>query len=120
MHESAFAYSLLRLVLEELKKHQQAGQPLRVTEVEMEIGLLACLEAKTLRGCFELLAEGTAAENSTLTVRTRPMSGYCPDCGKTVSTGGRFFGCPCCAGAAVAWKGGHEMQITAISVQTVS
>jgi hydrogenase nickel incorporation protein HypA/HybF len=139
MHEYSLASSLLRIVLEEAGKHEKAGRPLRVTAVELEIGLLTCLEANTLKGCFELLAEGTAAENSALAVRTRPMSGYCPDCAQQVSNPGRGipgadggdlrggrapdgcrirpFSCPLCAGAAVAWEGGQEMKITAITVQ---
>jgi hydrogenase nickel incorporation protein HypA/HybF len=120
MHEASFASSLLRIVLEEVKKHETARQRLRVTDIEMEAGVLACLEAATLKGCFALLAEGTAAEKSRLTVRTRPMSGYCPACGERVRTGGRLFSCPLCAGAAVAWEGGHEMEITAITVAPFS
>jgi hydrogenase nickel incorporation protein HypA/HybF len=82
----------------------------------MEIGVLACLEALTLQGCFALLAEGTAAEGSALIVRTRPLSGDCPECGERVRTSGRSFSCPLCAGDAVDWKGGHELEITSITV----
>ncbi|MDR2076235.1 MAG: hydrogenase maturation nickel metallochaperone HypA [Desulfovibrio sp.] len=116
MHEAAFASSLLRIVLEEAGKHETAGLRLRVTGIELETGALSCLEAHTLKGCFELLAEGTAAENSLLTVRARPLSGYCPACGQQVRAGGRSFSCPLCAGGSVAWEGGHEMKITAITV----
>jgi hydrogenase nickel incorporation protein HypA/HybF len=120
MHEASFASSLLRIVLEETKKNETARQRLRVTNIEMHVGVLTCLEANTLEGCFALMAEGTVAENSRLTVRTRPMSGRCPACGEQVSTSGRFFSCPRCAGTAVAWEGGHEMEITAITVTPFS
>lgn len=118
MHEAAFASSILALALEEARKHG-AGERLRVTGIKLEIGLLSCLEAKTLRGCFELLAEGTPAEKAALAVSVRPMSGLCPGCGAGVSVESRSFACPLCGCRSVEWTGGHEMEITAIEAAVV-
>lgn len=116
MHETVLAASLLRLVLEAAGRHETPEQKLRVQEIDLELGLLACVEAVTLQGCFELLAEGTAADRADLKITRRPLSGFCPDCRSRVRTLRREFSCPACGGNAVDWQGGNEMEINAIRV----
>lgn len=90
---------------------------LQIEEVVLHVGVLACVEPQTLRGCFEIMAEGTAAENATLTITTQPMKGLCPDCGRAVETSKRAFACPLCQGEHVDWQGGQGMEITSIRVR---
>lgn len=116
MHETVLASSLLKIVEEAVEKNSAPGQQLRVTEIALETGLLACLEPQTLRGCFEIMAEGTVAEKATLSISTRPMCGVCPYCEAEVQTMRREFYCPQCSGRNVDWQGGHEMEIVSIQV----
>lgn len=116
MHETVLASSILRMALEAAGRHEAPGQKLRVEEIGLDVGVMACVEEQTLRGCFELLAEGTAAETARLKINKRPMSGICPDCGAHVETTRRDFSCPACAGLAVDWRGGNEMEISSITV----
>ena len=117
MHEASIATPLLKLILEEAAKHEQPDQPLAVTRITIRAGLLMGIEAKTLQGFFELIAEGTAAEGAELVVETEPMQGFCPDCSQTVTTATRQFQCPVCQGSRVDWKGGKEFYIATMQVR---
>lgn len=116
MHETVFASSLLRIVLEEAKRHEAGGAPLHVTHVRLRAGLLACVEAHTLSGCFALLAEGTPAEGATLEVVVEPLTGHCPACEGQVSTTSRRFSCPQCGAEEVRWAEGNQLYIDTINV----
>ncbi|WP_027187552.1 hydrogenase maturation nickel metallochaperone HypA/HybF [Desulfovibrio cuneatus] len=116
MHETVFASSLLRIVLEEAKRHETQGAALQVKHVRLRAGLLACVEAHTLTGCFSLLAEGTPAEGATLEVVVEPLTGHCPACKASVSTTSRRFSCPQCGGEGVRWAEGNQLYIDTIKV----
>ena len=104
---------LLRIVEEEARRHGAK----RIVAVNLDVGLLACVEESTLRGCFELFAEGTMAENAELHVRIVPLECRCPDCGETFSLTNRRFACPACGGEHISFDGGHGCTIASIEVQ---
>ena len=124
MHETVFASSLLRIVLEEAKRHEgqgaqqgtKEGARLQVTHVRLRAGLLACVEAHTLSGCFALLAEDTPAEGAALEVVVEPLTGHCPACKASVSTTSRRFSCPECGAEGVHWADGNQLYIDTIKV----
>ena len=116
MHEASIAAPLLRLVLEEAKKHEADSGPLRVTHIRVRAGLLMAIEAATLQGCFALMAEETPAAGATLLVEAVPMHGRCDTCGHSVTTAVRAFACPDCGAAEVAWTGGNELFIESLRV----
>lgn len=127
MHETVLASSLLKILQESVATYKPAyrleyrpryrAEPLLcIKEVVLSVGLLACVEPQTLRGCFEIMAEGTVAEGAGLTIIMRPMKGRCPDCGRAVETSKRHFSCPLCQGEHVDWQGGQGMEITSIRV----
>ncbi|MDR3044288.1 MAG: hydrogenase maturation nickel metallochaperone HypA [Desulfovibrio sp.] len=111
MHESSIVEGILRIVSDEAARH---GAP-RISRVNLAVGLLACVEARTLTACFELLAEGTPADGAPLDVQLLPLRGVCPGCGD-VETRKRKFSCPSCGDDAVHWIGGRELYIASIEV----
>ena len=115
------ASSILRIVEEEAARHgltaPAASKGGQITRIELHVGVIAGIEARTLSGCFTLLAEGTVAQNATLLVQTVPMRGQCDQCGKNVVTHSCSFDCPLCGSTAVQWTGGNELTIAAIKVQ---
>lgn len=117
MHETVIASSLLKIIEEEVAAHAQ-DKMLVVTRISLNIGLLSAIEPHTLQGCFELLAEGTVAEGAALEISVLPLRGVCADCARAVSvTSRRDFQCPACGGSRVDWRGGNEMDITALQVR---
>jgi hydrogenase nickel incorporation protein HypA/HybF len=120
MHETVFASSMLGIVLEEVKKHQaRSGETYRVERIYLRLGLLTCLEERTLRGCFEILAEGGPAAGARLIVDRPPLEGRCSNCGREARLGGQRLACPFCHSLQVDWLGGRESEVTAIEVTAV-
>lgn len=114
MHEASLVAGVLRMAEEEARKHGAA----RITGVRLEVGLLACVEVQTLRGCFEIFAEGGMAEGAWLDVRTAPLDCRCDDCGHAFRLETRHFICPACGGAHISFKGGHGCRLTAVNVES--
>lgn len=113
MHETVIASSLLKIITEETAKQ---NKNLYVDEIRLKIGLLNCIEAQTVQGCFEILAENTRAEHAKMIIERLPLEGFCNDCQKNISITKRHFVCPLCQSGNVDWQGGNEMQITSIKV----
>ena len=134
MHETVLASSILAILQDTVAeyeakheaKHEDSplgaspsesqGKRLRIAVVALQVGILACVEPQTLRGCFEIMAEGTVAEKATLTIERQAMQGRCPDCGKEVETLELRFTCPLCQSEDVDWQGGQGMEISSIRV----
>lgn len=120
MHEASLVQGLLKIVLEALAKHQKehAGQTnARVTEIVCEAGLMACFEAETLKACFEIFAEGTAAENAKLKIDIAPLTCRCELCGCKFDLKERHFVCRQCGGEKISFSGGNGLTLLAINVE---
>ncbi len=113
MHETVIASSLLKIVTEEAIKQ---NKNLCIDEIHIKVGLLNCIEPETVKGCFEILAENTAAQKAKIFIERIPLTGFCHDCKKNISINKRHFACPLCHNTDVDWQGGNEMQITSIKV----
>lgn len=110
---------LLELALESLNNYnagRDKGKATRISEIICSAGLLACFEANTLKACFELYAEGTAAEGATLTINTLPLKCSCDVCGEKFELLERKFVCPACGADGATFSGGSEFIIQAINV----
>lgn len=118
MHETAIASSILSVVLESVARYTETEGPLMVTEIFLEVGLLSCLEPQTLKGCFEIMAEGTPAEGACLNITVLPLLGNCESCG-AVETARRGFDCPLCGKSNVDWQTGQDMKVSSIKVEKV-
>ncbi len=76
MHEYVYADRILQSVLDETK--ERAG---RVKRVKVEVGELLGLTRESLGVAYEILAKGTRAEGSRLSVRFARGSVMCEKCG---------------------------------------
>lgn len=120
MHETVFASSMLKIILEEVKKHEaKSGAAYRVERIYLQLGILTCLEEHTLKGCFAILAEDGPAAGAKLVVDRLPLEGRCADCGREVRTSGQNLACPLCHGRQVDWQGGQESEVTSIEVTEI-
>ena len=121
MHEASLVQGLLDMILNAVEKHNKARpeeRAVRVQEIVCELGLIACVEARTLTACFELFAEGTLAEGATLTLNTTPLACRCESCGHAFSLAQRRFVCPACGSENIHSSGGHGLTLQSLRVES--
>ena len=120
MHEAALVQGLLRTALRAVEEHNarpDARRAGRLTRLTCRLGLLACVEAHTLRDCFALFAEGTPAEGAELVLETAPLDCRCEVCGARFALERRHFVCPTCGGDRLLFSGGHGLTLMGIDVE---
>lgn len=105
---------IMRIVQDEAAKHGAQ----RVTRVRLGMGLLACIEEQTLRGCFEIFAENTVAHEAELVVEKIPLSCTCDECHTAFELRKKHFICPQCGSCDITFDGGHGCTITAMEVES--
>lgn len=120
MHEASLVQGLLKVALKAVDDHNAAhpGQRIRrIRSITCELGLISCVEPRTLTGCFEILAQGGMAEGAELILRTAPLPCRCADCGHAFELHRRHFVCPHCGSDAIRFTGGHGLVMTGLEVE---
>lgn len=113
MHESTLAANILEIVIDQASRAHVPA----VRRIDLCIGEYAGVEATTLAGCFELLAEGTLAEGAPLEIVRIPATGTCTLCGAKACRSGRIFRCPVCGTSSVKLVTGRELYVKSIEVE---
>lgn len=113
MHELSLAMSILSIVTDEARK-ARAGA---VSQVNLCVGELTCVEASTLSSCMEMLAEGTLADKARFVVRRVAASGTCALCGAAASGSGSRLSCPVCRPGSIKLATGRELFVESIEVE---
>ncbi len=107
MHE----LSLLEHVREILEDHAQKQNFRRVTKVTLEIGKLSCVAPEALRFGFEVVMQGSLAENAELVITELAGLGECQQCLQQVTLETLYAPCMHCGSPFVKVLQGAEMKI---------
>jgi len=113
MHEMSLCEGVLQ-VLEDGARIQGFK---KIKTVWLEIGALACVEPEAMRFCFDVVANGTLAEGSSLEIVEIPAKAWCMVCAKLVAIKQRYDACPDCGGFQLQVSGGDEMRIKELEVE---
>lgn len=119
MHEASLAQGLLNTATKAVTDYNAAHPQTpvtRIAELRCELGLLSCVEPKTLTACFELMAEGTVAEEAQLKLNVAPLACRCTKCGYAFTLTQRHFVCPQCGDENIHFNGGHGLTLMALHV----
>jgi hydrogenase nickel incorporation protein HypA/HybF len=108
MHELGLTEEIVRIVTE------RAGER-RVRRVVLEVGKLALVLPDALRFCFDLCAEGSAAEGASLEILETPGRGRCRACGGELALEKPFGRCAC-GSSDLEWLSGDELKIREMEV----
>lgn len=103
MHEVGITSEVIEIVCE------RAGGA-RISRIVLEIGKLSTVLPDAVRFCFELCAEGTAAEGATLEIIEKPGLGRCRACGTDVQLD-QLLGQCACGSTDLEWISGEELRI---------
>ena len=113
MHEASIVASMMRILEDEAQRYGVTN----ITRVKLSVGLFTAVEPRTLEACFELYAEGTAAEGAELVVTIVPAEGKCLDCGHGFPMTSPRCRCPACGSLRLEASGGREFCITGIDAR---
>lgn len=112
MHE----LSLLENVRKILEDHVVSQKFSKVIKVTLEIGTLTCVEPDALRFGFDVVMNGSLAENAELTISEIAGLGICQQCGLQVEMETSFDPCPHCGSTFVKIIQGADMKIKDLTV----
>jgi hydrogenase nickel incorporation protein HypA/HybF len=113
MHEMSLCESMLR-IMEEKARAEGFHQ---VRTVWLEIGALAGVEVEALRFCFDVVTNGSLAQDARLEIIDIPGEAWCMQCAKVIGIRQRFDGCPVCGNYQLQVTGGDEMRIKELEVE---
>ena len=82
----------------------------KVKRIVLEIGKLSAVLPDAVRFCFDLCAEGTAAEGAALEILEPPGLAQCRHCGDQVRLDRPFGQCRC-GSTDLEWLSGEELKI---------
>lgn len=102
MHELSIATAVVEACAE-----RAAGA--RIVRVRVEIGQLAAVLPDSLRFCFDICAQGTAAEGAELEILETPGRAVCDLCGGSVALSSPFGRCDC--GGVLRVVAGDELRV---------
>lgn len=113
MHEM----SLMQGVLEILEDHAKTRQFSRVKTVWLEIGALSGVDPHAMSFCFDVVMQGTLAQEAVLEIIEKPGQAWCMLCGKNVGISARYDPCPDCGGFQLQVTGGEAMRVKELEVE---
>ncbi|MEV0579312.1 hydrogenase maturation nickel metallochaperone HypA [Streptomyces sp. NPDC050392] len=108
MHELAITQSVVDAVCERAE-----GRP--VLSVRVRVGALTAVVPDSMRFCFGLITEGTAAEGAELEIDRKAGAGRCRTCAGEFALKDSILLCPC-GSADVEITSGQELQIVSMKV----
>lgn len=113
MHEASLAGGILQLVEDAARREGFR----RVTQLRLEAGQLAGVEARALRFALEALAPGTLLQGAHVVIEEPPGQAWCLPCGLTVALAQRGQACPHCGHFQLQPTGGTELRVLDMQVE---
>lgn len=112
MHEMAIVQSVLDIAFTEAEKHSAR----KISKIKLRIGELSGVVRDSLEFAFEVLRQGTLAEDAALEIEAVPLRVVCRSCGSAETvTGDLTLICRSC-GDALAIVSGREMKVEYIDL----
>ncbi len=114
MHELPVTEGILKTVIETSERNGAR----RITAINLVIGELSSIVDDSIQFYFDLLSQGTLAENAALHFRREPTIVICLDCAHRFNaTAPLESQCPQCGGAHLQVKGSRDFFIESIEVE---
>lgn len=113
MHEMSLCESILQI----LEQQADVQQFTKVKTVWVEIGALSGVEPEALRFGFDVVMQGSLAENAKLEIIAMPGEAWCLQCSRSVAVQQWYDQCPQCGGRQLQIHGGEQMRIKELEVE---
>jgi hydrogenase nickel incorporation protein HypA/HybF len=112
MHELSITQSVVEICAERAARQ---GERTRVTQVTLEVGVLAAVMPDALRFCFDACARGTRLEGAALEIIEIPGRARCLDCACELTVS-QLFGTCACGSAKLVLTAGDELRVKQMEV----
>jgi hydrogenase nickel incorporation protein HypA/HybF len=113
MHEMSLCESVLQI----LEQQAEAQNYRKVKTIWLEIGALTGVEVEAMRFCFDVVVQGSLAENAQLEIVIAPGQAWCMPCGANVLIQELYAQCPLCGSQQLQVNGGEQMRIKELEVE---
>ncbi|MGI9321650.1 MAG: hydrogenase maturation nickel metallochaperone HypA [Thiogranum sp.] len=108
--------SLCEGVLQILERQARIQSFTRVRNVQLEIGVFACVEPEAMQFGFAAVTPGTLAEGARLDIVSVAGEAWCLTCNRPVPVRSRIDVCPECGHELLPPRGGDELRIKELEV----
>ena len=113
MHELSVTQGLLKICLEEGKKHNIK----RIKEINIKVGELTDLVPNCISYYFNIIAKDTIAENTRINIERIPVEIKCNKCSYKGRLGKNNYVCPRCKGNKYEIIRGREFYLDTLEVE---
>ncbi len=112
MHEVGLMENALAIALNYATREQAT----RIHQIALRVGELSGVEPDALRVAFDVLTQGTIAENAQLNIEFCPTLCYCPVCKAQFQSPDGGYDCPTCQTWSLSIVQGKELELTSLEV----
>ena len=113
MHELSVTQGLLKICLEEGKKHNIN----RIKELNIKVGELTDLVPNCISYYFNIVAKDTIAENTKINIERISVEIKCNECSYEGKLGKNNYDCPICKGNKYEITRGREFYLDTMEVE---
>ncbi|HHW19996.1 hydrogenase maturation nickel metallochaperone HypA [Thermodesulfovibrio thiophilus] len=114
MHEASIAYELLNIATRECGRNGYS----KIQSIKVIVGRASGVMTDALLFAFNVLKEGTPAQDAELIVEEIPVKGLCKECGHEFTSNESYLvvECPFCGSFSLEIVSGRELNITEMEV----
>lgn len=113
MHELSVTTHLLELAL----KHAHTAHATRITDLHIVAGQLSSMIDESVQMYWEIVSQGTIAQESKLHFRRIPAEMLCSGCNHRYRLDESDLGCPACGSSQVRIVAGDEFYLDSIEIE---
>lgn len=114
MHEITLCHHAMEI----MQQHARQNHARRITAVWFEIGAFSCVEAESLRFCFDMVCRGTLAEGCELHLLEQQAQCWCHDCRQEVQLlVPQVLICPRCGGRNLRVQADDGLQLKRLEIE---
>jgi hydrogenase nickel incorporation protein HypA/HybF len=115
MHELSVTENLLEITL----RHAQKAGASTVTNIYLVIGQLSSIVDDSVNFYWNMIAQGTIAQNAILHFKRLPTQLRCLDCSHEYEPENAEFSCPKCNSIHIKILSGEEFYVEAIDIENL-
>jgi len=112
MHEMSIAQNLIKIIQEEMTKHNVNT----LRSVRLNIGQMSAIVPNALSFCFEVIVAGTELEGTKLIMDIIPLKGYCYACKNEFLIEDYAFACTFCGSSNIETLAGQDLSVVEMEV----